>query len=375
MRPLLLALLVGCGGGAPPPKVPDPTPSLPEKHETPPSPSSSGPAPAIGGGLVELHAGDFHSCARYKDGTVRCWGHNDEGQVGAGEELVLSPTLVAQAEGAIDLATAASFSCALRPDRTVMCWGTGHVFGDGRPKKKAVPMVLSGLRDVVQIEADGELLCARLASGKVECLGVSGVSGRHIQKATDIDVGDSHGCALLATGVVECFGADAGWGGSGGAPFAKPPLQGVQKMVSADRMACALLSSGTVHCWGRNLQGELGIPADPDDHKPTEVARVRGAKHLAAGSVHACAILDGGIAHCWGANTHGELGRGQASDWEGPGPAKALPAHVAEVSFGVEHACALIEDGSGYCWGGNQYGQVGDGTKSERVVPARIPTP
>src|SRR5690606_32039773 len=78
------------------------------------------------------------------------------------------------------------------------------------------------------------------------------------------------------------------------------------------------------------------------------------------------ALLDGGGVRCWGLGAGGQLGRGDTAsvgddelpsahgDLDLGGPAVAIAA-------GVEHACAVLDDGSLRCWGDNQYGQLGHG--------------
>jgi alpha-tubulin suppressor-like RCC1 family protein len=89
--------------------------------------------------------------------------------------------------------------------------------------------------------------------------------------------------------------------------------------------------------------------------------------HLAMGESFSCAWREGGEARCWGANGYGQLGRGVVSadvaSTPGPvllGSGKALTG-VRQMALGRHHACALLDDGTVLCWGGNPLGELGNG--------------
>ncbi len=99
------------------------------------------------------------------------------------------------------------------------------------------------------------------------------------------------------------------------------------------------------------------------------------AKSVVAGANHGCALTPAGAAYCWGANQWGQLGRGTTS---APGSAAPLPAAVAgghtfrALSAAGEQTCGLTAAGAAYCWGFNGQGQMGDGGTTHRSAPVAV---
>jgi len=85
---------------------------------------------------------------------------------------------------------------------------------------------------------------------------------------------------------------------------------------------------------------------------------------ISSGSGFTCAILDNGSVSCWGSNSYGQLGDGTTSDRNVPTPTSTLGEGrtATQISAGNNHVCAILNDGSVSCWGNNWYGQLGDGT-------------
>jgi alpha-tubulin suppressor-like RCC1 family protein len=306
---------------------------------------------------------------------VYCWGHSDSGETGASGKIVARPTKVKGVEGAAELALGAHFSCARLNDGTVKCWGSGRLANDGKEHKAVGPTTVEGVKDAEQIEADGVVACVRTKSGGAQCWGGDKDLGvPKLNNAIDVKVAATHACAVLKGGAVQCWGSEGGWGGTGKNKLQKPALKDVQQVISVDGAACALIKGGTVKCWGRNLQGEMGIPADAESRDvPIEVKGVKGATQIMSGLGRGCAVMGDKSVMCWGGNSHGELGRGSTSDWEGPGAVSVVSGTIAEIAFGADHACARTEDNALWCWGSNKLGQLGDGKSGdERTSPKRV---
>jgi len=90
-----------------------------------------------------------------------------------------------------------------------------------------------------------------------------------------------------------------------------------------------------------------------------------------AGDSHTCAVSGDGTLWCWGLNDSGQLGIGTAGDRDQPTLVPGLTGVVA-VSAGAAHTCAALDDGTAWCWGANGSGQLGDGTTTESLVPVPV---
>jgi cysteine-rich repeat protein len=201
----------------------------------------------VGGRVVQLAAGGEHTCALLEGGGVRCWGRNSDGQLGYGHmNAIVAPSSAGDvnADGRVVQVVAGDMhTCALREDGQVRCWGNnddgelgyGHWedIGDNELPGRAGDVDVGG--SSVQVAAGRRHTCALLEDGTIRCWGInqSGQLGQgHVYHIGDnelpgsVDVVDVGGHAVeIATG---------------------------------DYHTCALLEGGTLRCWGSNWAGQLG---------------------------------------------------------------------------------------------------------------------
>lgn len=140
-----------------------------------------------------------------------------------------------------------------------------------------------------------------------------------------------------------------------------------------------LTDAGTVLCWGENGSGQLGLGVvDFGPHMtPTMVPTLTGVSDLAVGDGSSCALLKDGMVRCWGANGHGQLADGTTITRPNPTGIPGLSGVVAIALSGAggageAHGCAITKLATLLCWGSNQYGQLGDGTTSDRTTPTPV---
>lgn len=199
--------------------------------------------------------------------------------------------------------------------------------------------------------------------------------------ATQVTAGDRHACALLSAGGVKCWG-DNHWGKLGnGTTTASSYAVDVQGVANAVDVAaghdygCAVTADGGVKCWGREPQRNHGFGSSSDVFPLFDVAGLAGmtALKLAAGTNHACAIVDtgtvAGAVYCWGSNEYGQLGNGAFSlDELVPVPAAGIAGATA-IAAGESHTCAIVAAGAVKCWGSDANGELGDGRGLASVPP------
>jgi len=137
--------------------------------------------------------------------------------------------------------------------------------------------------------------------------------------------------------------------------------------------------SRKLYCWGNGATGQRGDGGSGKKLTPVPLAGNNDSwRALAAGSNHTCAIRDEGSERalfCWGDNRYGQLGVGGEDRSNKPVKIKSAYSDWFQMSAGETHTCAVREKGGRYqmfCWGRNQYGQLGDGTDESRFVPTEV---
>jgi alpha-tubulin suppressor-like RCC1 family protein len=120
----------------------------------------------------------------------------------------------------------------------------------------------------------------------------------------------------------------------------------------------------------RVLLGAAAVLAALAAGGPSALASSQRA--IVAGGSHTCLLDAGGSVQCWGANDFGQLGDGTQTDRLSPVPVAGLPGHVEALAAGLAHTCALMDGGAVDCWGDNRYGQLGEGTIISRSTPTPV---
>ena len=225
--------------------------------------------------------------------------------------------------------------------------------------------------------------CALTSTGAMKCWGSNaygqiGTLASNQQK-TPIDVpgftnnisaiavGDSRMCALTTAGEVKCIG-------NGVADSNNPGISaGAISISSGYANSCALMSYGGVKCWGDNWTGQLGSGTWVNTSPAVNVKGLTsGVTAITSGIMHSCALLSSGSVKCWGANNYGQLGDGTTSNRNEPAQVSGLTSGVVSISGGYEHTCAVLTNGEAKCWGRNGYGELGDGTTTHKNVPTSV---
>ena len=142
----------------------------------------------------------------------------------------------------------------------------------------------------------------------------------------------------------------------------------------------ALTSTGDIYAWGEDYSGQIGhghiscgnVCEAP--HGPSVMPGSRTFVSVATGIWHTCGITEPDMAvWCWGFNSDGQLGTGDNDDRNAPTQIE-LPQgrHAVSINTGYATSCAILDNGSGMCWGKNDLGHLGDGTYNDRNEPTPI---
>lgn len=146
-----------------------------------------------------------------------------------------------------------------------------------------------------------------------------------------------------------------------------PPVQ-----LSVGEYTTCITSAGVPKCWGNNKYGQLGTGDTSNRRVPTAVQGFSGkfVDNISTGGKSTCAVATGAL-YCWGYNNYGQLGIGSTATRTSPTAVPGMDKNVTAVSVGGSHACA-IKDGGLYCWGYNKYGQLGNGTTTNSSTPVPV---
>jgi alpha-tubulin suppressor-like RCC1 family protein len=299
-------------------------------------------------GVVGITAGFRHFCALRGNGAVVCWGANGSRQVSPSAASTLTkPTPVAGVTTAVAIDAGSMTSCALLSSGAVVCWGTD-------------------LLNTVTIASVSPLATPPP---------VPGISG-----ATQISVGDGHACALLANATATCWGDDGygelGAGSASGTPrrVSVAGLTGITAISAGSYVTCATLTTGAVKCWGANWHGQLGKGSLDVSTRATKVVGITNATAIGAGTEHACATLSTKRVKCWGTNYNGTLGTG-TTWYNSPTPQQVVGITNADAVIAAGGGSTCVRRGNGAsasCWGNNSSGQLGDGTVINRSTPVNV---
>lgn len=162
-----------------------------------------------------------------------------------------------------------------------------------------------------------------------------------------------------------------GRGGEGGNERVNKKV--VAQIASGGKHTCALTQTGRVKCWGANDYGQLGDGTTADKATPIDVSGLySGISAISAGYYHTCALTQTGRIKCWGDNSYGQLGDGTTTQKTTPVEVSGLTSSVSAISAGGFHTCALTQTGGVKCWGANEYGQLGDGTTTPKTTPVDV---
>lgn len=326
------------------------------------------PTPVYAGGVLSgksiksINAGDNHTCVIADDGRAYCWGYNLYGQLGNNYNNNSPIPVAVQTSGGVlagktfkQIGVGGDFTCAVASDDKAYCWGYNDrgQLGDDSGNNSRVPVPVQ-----TNLVLSGKTV-KQLASGRF------------------------HACVIASDDKAYCWGSNMdGQLGSGYSTISSPVpvmVQGsivlggksIRSMDAGFEHTCVVDSDGKAYCWGSGSAGQLGNSPAVSTRSPVAVYSNGGlagkkVKQLQSGGFHNCATTTDAQTYCWGSNQYGQLGSSPISN------AAVLPTSVQpgstlagraikQVAPGASHTCALVAGGQIYCWGYNYDGRLGSG--------------
>ena len=319
----------------------------------------------------QIVVGNDHSCTIANDGWVYCWGKNDYGELGDNSTNNASTPVRLQrgaipAGATIEQLTAGDYhTCAIASDKQAYCWGGNNhgQIGDGSTTDRLVPVAVS----------QGAL-----------------PSGSSIR---DLTAGEYHTCAIASNNKAYCWGYnnDGQIGDNTTTDRSAPtavnqgglPSGALVNQISAGGFhTCAIASNDSwVYCWGSNVNGQLGdntttMRTAPELTLQGSIPAGTQIRQVSSGVSHACVVGSNNLPYCWGANDYSQLGDNTTTQRNTPVAVSqgGLPSGrmVNQIVAGGVHSCAIASDNKSYCWGLNDSGQIGDGTSTTRATPVAV---
>ena len=269
-----------------------------------------------------IAAGGNHTCAIIDNSSIKCWGKNSSGQLGLGstDNLGDGGSEMGDDLDTVDLGSGGtakvivaggSHTCTILDNETIKCWGQndrGQLGLGNDTDSPNASLVDMGSGITAKAIAAGEShTCAILNNSAIKCWGRASEGQIGLIKG-DNDIGDGPG----EMGVEELKLAKMGTGRTATA------------IAAGKYHNCAILDNSSIKCWGANASGQLGLGhtnnrgADEggtdqmgDELLSVDLGTGRTARGIIAGDNQTCAILDNSSIKCWGSNISGELGIGE----------------------------------------------------------------
>ncbi len=305
----------------------------------------SSPVPVVGmtGQVASVALGESHACAVKTDGSLWCWGYNQRGQLGDASLISRSTpvAVIGMAGGVQSVSMYAGHSCAVKTDGSLWCWGANDQgqLGDGTVVDKTTPICPNGMHTQVRAVAVGHFhTCALRADGTVWCWGrgTEGQLGNGAAASSTVPVqvtgltgltpaailsGSYFNYVILDTGLTRAWGYNSiGMLADGTivnrpAPVSQIGLDdGVAAFDGSRHFACAAAPSGQLSCWGTNGDGVFGNGTTGYSYTAVPIPGETAVVGIATGYSHTCVLRPDGTIGCTGFNMHGQLGDGTLID-------------------------------------------------------------
>ncbi len=338
-----------------------------------------------GKGAVAISSGGNESCAIMHDQDLYCWPFGGSPQLRRTGDV-----------SAVAVSMGEDHGCALLQNMELSCWGSNL---DGQT---SIAVTAS---NAISLSAGAHHTCVLLSDASISCSGDNSVGQSSISlQANEVPValsaGHDHTCVALLDGSTRCYGLssqslekvrlserdldqdgvlnifDVHMPG-----YAGDSIGSSSPIAMGMKHTCAVMSNRSLSCWGYNMHGQLGLGlgawAEVNAPQPIDFGFDEKVWSIAADGHQTCAIMDNGSLWCWGLNTKGQLGIGSTEKKFTPQAVDlGLNRSATAVTIGNSHTCAITNDSTVLCWGWNNFGQLGINTSSSsELSPQEVHLP
>lgn len=206
-----------------------------------------------------------------------------------------------------------------------------------------------------------------------------------------ISGGANHSCGITSSGTAYCWGLNfsgqLGDNTNNSTSTPSPVYMGgvlsgktIKSISTGDSFSCLLTNENLAYCFGYGLEGQMGNGSFSNSSRPVAVSMTgslsgKTFQQLSVGYGHACAITNDNLVYCWGYNNEGQTGSLNLNDQNRPvlvNNGLLSGKKVLSVMAGYEHSCVLTDENKIYCWGRNNYGQLGNGNFLNSLTPVEL---
>jgi len=290
------------------------------------------------------------SASQVSADAVVAWGYNNNGQLGNGTTTDSNVPVPVSDLGDDVTAVTMNYQHSLAiKNGTVWAWGyngSGQL-GNGTTTNSSVPVQVSSLTSGITAVASGDDHSLAIQNGSVWAWGMNYYS----------QLGD--GTTVFQRNV----------------PVQVSGLTSSMTAIAGGGEHSLAIQNGGLWAWGNNGYGQLGDGTTTNRNVPVQVSGLtNGVTVVAGGYMHSLAIQNGAV-WAWGRNNYGQLGNGTTSGYSAnkiPAQVSGLTSSVTAIAGGMYHSLAVKEDSTVWAWGYNLYGQLGDGTTTQRNAPVQV---
>lgn len=337
--------------------------------------------------LSKISTGFTSACGITSDGKAYCWGYNAYGLLGDGSTgtYYYTPTAITTSgllsgKTILSISTSSSHTCVIASDNLAYCWGRNNNGQLGNKSNVDSPVP-------VAVNTDDKL------------------NNKTVKAITTISNASSydHTCVIASDNNAYCWGySTTGQLGNGSSTNSNVPVAVKNDSGALNNLTIKSLSHGTgyntcvvasdnnAYCWGANSHGQIGDNSISSrftpvavDNTSTNNSALQGKTVLSivTGDYFACAIASDNNAYCWGYNNYGQLGDNTQTERHVPvavnttnGISALYGKSVLSIATGSYHTCAIASDNNAYCWGFNTSGELGNGSYSNKTFPVAVDT-